>query len=77
MGTMCKFRLNIVRKEAKCNIKANRLDNSGENNAFKKLIDQHKTSIINFEFTAHVPPEQNGRIKRNVCYVVWQKQHLC
>jgi hypothetical protein len=54
-----------TQKEANVKIKTIRLDNSGENTAFKKLIDRTNNLKIKIEFTAPgTPDEPNGKIKR-------------
>jgi hypothetical protein len=51
-----------TQKEANFKIKTIRLDNSVENTACMKLIDQTDGLKIRFKFTALGTPEQNGKI---------------
>jgi len=53
-----------VKKELKLAIKVIRLDNSGENMAFHKLIQFKPEFHIKFEFTAPGTPQQNGKVER-------------
>jgi hypothetical protein len=53
--------LYLVKKELNLSIKTIRLDNSGENMAFHKLIQFKPDFHIKFEFTAPGTPQQNGK----------------
>ena len=51
-------------KNTKYTIKSFRLDNAGENKAFKNLIDTIPDLNIKFEFTAPNTPQHNGKVER-------------
>jgi hypothetical protein len=56
--------LSSITKVFNITIKNIRFDNSGENEAFKRLMDESKDFNINFEFTAPHTPEMNGKLER-------------
>jgi hypothetical protein len=53
-----------IKKELKLVIKIIRLDYSGENMVFHKLIQFKPEFHIKFEFTAPGTPQQNGKVER-------------
>ena len=56
--------IHFIKKVFNIEIKNIRCDNSGENEAFKIMMDETKGFNINFEFTAPYTPEMNGKIER-------------
>jgi transposase InsO family protein len=69
--TMIQF-LKIFQKQHSLKVQNIRLDNSGENRAFKENAEKENLLNINWEFTAANTPQQNGKIERKFA-TLWGK----
>jgi hypothetical protein len=64
--------LKTFQKQHNLKVKNIRLDNSGENKAFKDNADKENLLKLNWEFTAKDAPQQNGKIERKFA-TLWGK----